>query len=140
MQDYRDLEVFRRAHANAIAVRKATKAFPKRGYTEFTSQVTRAAESVPFNIVEGCGADTAAEFARFLGISIKSAFELEYQLQVAFDYGILHEKPWNALTKENKEIRMMTSGLKRAVLRKGKDKNDRRIDDEKNRTSNTANS
>jgi four helix bundle protein len=41
----------------------------------------RAAESIPFNIVEGCGAHTRKDFARFLDISIKSSLELEAQLQ-----------------------------------------------------------
>lgn len=41
----------------------------------------RAAESITTNIVEGCGAATRREFARFLDISIKSTSELEYQLQ-----------------------------------------------------------
>jgi four helix bundle protein len=128
MQDYRDLDVFHRAHAQAVEVRKATTAFPKRGYAEFKEQVTSAAESIPFNIVEGCGADTDAEFARFLSISIKSAFELEYQLQLALDYGVLHERGWQSLTKETVEIRMMTSGLRRAVLNRKKKKDEKKIE------------
>jgi four helix bundle protein len=117
MQDPRDLKVSHRARANAVAVRKASKAFPKKGYAKFKDQLTSAAESVTFNIAEGCGADSPAEFARFLSISIKSAFELENQLDLARDYEILPAPQWEALTKETREIRMMTSGLKRAVLR-----------------------
>ncbi len=123
MQDYRNLLVFQRAHA--IAVRDATEAFPKRGYADFKSQVTSAAESIPFNIVEGCGADTQDEFARFLSISIKSAFELEYQLKLARGYRVLSEKGWNSLTNETVEIRRMSCGLRKAVLGSaGKPEND----------------
>jgi S23 ribosomal protein. len=116
MQDYRKLRVHPRAHANAIQVRKAANTFPKSGFTDFKTQLTKAAESIPFNIVEGCGADSRQEFARFLSISIKSAYELEYQLTLAKDYEVLPPKRWQALTKETVEIRMMLCGLKRKVL------------------------
>lgn len=116
MQDYRKLEVHSRAHANAIAVRKATKAFPRTGFTDFKTQLTKAAESIPFNIVEGCGADSSLEFARFLQISIKSAYELEYQLCLAKDFEVLPPRRWQALTKETVEIRKMLCGLRKKVL------------------------
>lgn len=115
MQDYRKLNVHARAHANAIAVRTTTKAFPRSGYADFKRQLTKAAESIPFNIVEGCGAESQEEFARFLQISIKSAYELEYQLSLAKDYEILGPDRWQALTKETVEIRKMLCGLRRAV-------------------------
>ena len=116
MQDYRKLNVHPRAHANAIAVRTATNAFPKSGFADFRKQLTRAAESIPFNIVEGCGAESRIEFARFLQISIKSAYELEYQLSLAKDYEVLAPERWQALTKETVEIRKMLCGLKRRLL------------------------
>lgn len=75
-----------------------------------------AAESVPFNIVEGCAATSRKEFARFLEISIKSTSELEYQLQLATDYGVLPQRVWRSLTIETIEIRRMLCGLRRAVL------------------------
>jgi four helix bundle protein len=49
----------------------------------------RAAESIVFNIVEGCGARSRKEFARFLDVSIKSCSELEAELELAKDYGVL---------------------------------------------------
>ena len=116
MQDYRKLRVHPRAHANAVQIRKETRAFPKTGFADFKTQLTRAAESIPFNIVEGCGADSREEFARFLSISIKSAYELEYQLCLAKDYEILPPHRWQSLTNETIEIRKMLCGLKRKVL------------------------
>ncbi len=116
MQDYRKLKVHPRAHANAIAIRSATKAFPKTGFSDFKRQLTKAAESIAFNIVEGCGGETRIEFARFLQISIKSAYELEYQLSLAKDYEVLAPERWEALTKETVEIRMMLCGLRRTLL------------------------
>jgi len=56
--------------------------------------MTGAAESVPFNIVEGCGGHSQKDFARFLDNSIKSSSELEYQLFLAKDYGVLLPDRW----------------------------------------------
>jgi four helix bundle protein len=76
----------------------------------------RASESVPCNIVEGCGAATRKEFARFLDIGIKSTAELEYQLQLARDCGILPDHDWRSRSAETIEVRRMLSGLRREVL------------------------
>ena len=116
MQSFRKLEVWRRAHAHAINVRRATNAFPRSGYTSLKGQIRESAESIPFNIVEGCGADTNKEFARFLGISIKSTMELEGELQMAYDNGILSYRLWRSLTQETIEIRKMLWGLRKKVL------------------------
>lgn len=116
MQDYHNLDVWARAHAQALKVRKATRRFPRTGYASLKKQMTTAAESIAFNIVEGCGASSQKEFARFLDISIKSAFELEYQLQLAMDYGVLPAKGHALLSKETVEIRKMLFGLQEKVL------------------------
>lgn len=118
MQDYRRLKVWIRAHAHTLAVRSATNGFPK-GFAEFKNQVTTSAESIAFNIVEGCGAASNPEFARFLQISIKSAYEQEYQLLLAKDYGVMIEKEWNNLSNETIEIRKMLCGLRKKVLGSG---------------------
>lgn len=75
-----------------------------------------AAESVACNIVEGCGSTSRKEFARFLDISIKSTCELEYQLQLATDCGVLTRGEWRTLTAETVEIRRMLCVLRRRVL------------------------
>ena len=71
MQDYHKLLVWRRAHAFVLEVRKTADKFPP-GFSNVRNQIIRASESIPFNIVEGCGAATRLEFARFIDISIKS--------------------------------------------------------------------
>ena len=118
MQPFRNLEVWRRAHAHALNIRRATNAFPRRGYSGLKAQIIDSAESVPFNIVEGCGADTQREFARFLGISIKSTMELEGELQMARDCRIMSQSQWRALTDETIAIRRMLCALRKRVLDK----------------------
>jgi four helix bundle protein len=116
MQDYRKLRVWGSAHSLALQVRQATSQFPRTGYASLRSQLTTAAESIAFNIVEGCGTSSQAELARFLEISRKSSMELEYQLQLARDYGILPQAAWEALNGEVIDTRRMLCGLRAKVL------------------------
>jgi four helix bundle protein len=116
MQDYRKLRVWRKAHELALSVRLASSRFPRTGYASLRNQITASAESIPCNIVEGCGAGTARDLARFLDISIKSTMELEYQLRLASDYGVLGADEGKALDGEVVDIRRMLYGLKKKVL------------------------
>ena len=116
MQDYRKLRVWSHAHRLALRVRHAANVFPRTGYASLRGQTTRAAESVAFNIVEGCGTSSQAEFARFLEISIKSTLELQYQLQLARDYGILPQNEWQDLTEATIDTRKMLCGFRRTLL------------------------
>ena len=116
MQNFRRLKVWQRGHSFAVAVRNLVRTFPRTGYAELKSQLTSAAESIPSNIVEGCAASTAKEFARYLDISIKSTAETEYRLELAKDYRILAPRRWSHMTREVIEIRKMACGLRRQVL------------------------
>jgi four helix bundle protein len=90
--------------------------FPSTGYGKFKTQITAAAESIASNIVEGAGAPTKKEFARFLDISIRSSLELEYRMELALDYGLFGHALWERLTQEVTEIRKMLFGLRKRVL------------------------
>ena len=81
--------------------------------------MTSAAESIAFNIVEGCGAESQKEFARFLGIAIKSAMELEYQLTLAGDYGLFVPGDCESLREHTVEARRMLYGLRKKVISAG---------------------
>jgi four helix bundle protein len=116
MQDFRKLKVFQRSHALSKEIRKLAAGFPSSGYSKFKTQITDAAESIASNIVEGAGAPTKKEFARFLGISIKSSLELEYRLELALDDGLIGHALWERLTNEVIEIRKMLFGLRKRVL------------------------
>lgn len=116
MQDFRRLLVWQRAHAFALAVHRATDGFPRTGYAELRGQIRRASESIASNIVEGCAAASRREFARFLDIAIKSASEVDYQLQLARDLGVMAHDRWEPLAREIVEVRKMLSGLRRTVL------------------------
>ena len=116
MQDFRKLVVWREAHAHVLAVRNAANQFPRSGYSALKIQLTRAAESIPYNIVEGSSASTPKEFARFLEISIKSASETEYQLQLACEYGLMKEENWRKLSEQTVLLRKRLFRLREKVL------------------------
>jgi four helix bundle protein len=116
MQDFRQLIVWKRAHAFALNVRRAVQEMPRTGYTDLKSQMTRAAQSIVDNIVEGCGAASRFELARYLDISIKSTSEVDYQLELARDLGVMSRNAWKPLAKEVIELRKMLSALRRSVL------------------------
>ena len=116
MQDFRQLHVWKRAHAFTLDVRRAVEAMPRTGYTDLKSQLTRAAQSIVDIIVEGCAAASRPEFARYLDISIKSTSEVDYQLELARDLGVLPHDVWKPLATEVVEIRKMLSALRRSIV------------------------
>jgi four helix bundle protein len=100
MQDFRRLLVWHRAHTLALDMHRAIDAFPRGKCAELKAQMRRATESIANNIVEGCAAASRKEFARYLDISIKSASEVDYQLQLAHDLGAIDTATWQPLARE----------------------------------------
>jgi four helix bundle protein len=72
-----------------------------------TSQIRRAASSIPSNIAEGCGRDGDAELARFCIIARGSASELEYQLLLGRDLKLLRPSDYETLSQQTVEIKRM---------------------------------
>lgn len=116
MQDHRKLRVWKKAHEMAISIRRATRQFPRTGYGSLQSQIIRAAESIVLNIAEGCGSTSPRELGRYIDISIKSTVELEAQLELAKDYGVLSMGRWSALSPLVIDVRRMLCGLRAKVL------------------------
>ena len=90
MYPFRKLSVWRRAHELSLQVHQTTEpAFRKRRYWSVIDQMRRASMSVAANIAEGSGQVTSAQFARYLTIALGSARELDYQVLLAHDLGVL---------------------------------------------------
>jgi four helix bundle protein len=115
MQDYRRLHVWRRAHIHVLRTRKITDTFPD-GHSNLKKQLTKSAESIAYNIVEGSASSSRPDFARFLGISIKSSRECEYQLLLGRDYGAIASSSWRKLHRKNKVIRKMLWRLRQRLI------------------------
>ncbi len=92
MRNFKDLEIWVLAKAVATDTYKVTKQMPSEELYGLTSQMRRAAVSIPSNISEGCSRSSNKEFARFLEIAIGSAFELETQLILSVDLKYIKEE------------------------------------------------
>src|SRR5688500_14881682 len=105
MKDYRTLNVWKSGHALTLEVYKQTKAFPKEELFALTSQLRRAAASIPANIAEGCGRDGDAELKRFLNIALGSACEVDYFVLLAGELGYLDPKVHASLADDTIQLR-----------------------------------
>jgi four helix bundle protein len=88
---YKDLKAWRKSVELVLEVYRATQRFPKCELYGLTSQMRRAAVSIPSNIAEGKGRSTDREFALFLCHARGSLLELETQSLVAEQLGYLSE-------------------------------------------------
>jgi four helix bundle protein len=88
---HRELTVWRKAMDVAVQVYQLTERFPRSETYRLTSQVTRAAASVPANIAEGNGRATRRDYAHFLAIAKGSLNDTETFLFLAMRLGYLRE-------------------------------------------------
>ena len=101
---YRELLVWRKATSLALLTYRATERFPRSELCGLTTQVRRAAVSVPSNIAEGHGRITRGEFRQFLGHARGSLLELDTQLAMARDLGYLDKHNYGELDKQTYEV------------------------------------
>ena len=111
MKDFRKLKVWERAHNLTLSIYTLTKNFPKDELYGLTSQMRRAASSIPTNIAEGCGRDSQAELNCFLFIAMGSSSELDYQLILSHDLNYLDDESFIKLSTELGEIRRMLNSF-----------------------------
>lgn len=115
MQRFTELRVWQRSHAFVLEIYKRTATFPSDERFGMTSQLRRAAASVPTNIAEGSKRRTALEYARFLNIAEGSLAEAEYLLMLCRDLGYLEEDAASVCLKEADEIARMVNALRKSV-------------------------
>ena len=75
MRNYRDLQVWNKAHKLTLELYRVSQRFPREEIYGVTSQLRRAAVSIGSNLAEGCGRRTSSELARFVSIAMGSASE-----------------------------------------------------------------
>lgn len=105
--NFKKLEIWIRSRNLVKEIYQLTQKYPKAELYGLTSQLRRAAVSVPSNIAEGCGRSTNRQLYHFLDISIGSICEVETQLYLSFDITYIQETELNRLVKEVTEIRRM---------------------------------
>ena len=125
MSDFKNLKVWRKAHALALNVHRAALKIKGAQFVSLRSQLTRAGFSIPTNVVEGNGQESPQQFARFVRFSLNSSSELEYHLMAARDVKVMTATDFKSLTAQTVEVRKMLYGLLRHLERS---KSDRRSD------------
>src|SRR5436853_202748 len=118
MRPHEKLEVWSRAVEFVVTIYKATAEFPKEEKFGLTSQIRRAAVSVPANIAEGAARQSSKEFAHFLAIAQGSASELETELLIAERLGYFETDAHKEMYNELNTIARMIVGLSQHLKRK----------------------
>ena len=118
VKDYRELIVWQKAIDLVENVYRQTAGFPRQELYGLTTQIRRAAVSIPSNIAEGQGRHTTADFLRFLAIANGSLKEVETQFYIARRLGYLEERQLVASTDRTEEIGRLISGLRKSLKSK----------------------
>ena len=115
MESYRDLQVWQKAMDLAVEVYRVTKQFPREEMFGLTSQIRRAASSVPANIAEGWGRETSGGYIQFLRIAQGSLKELETHLLLAQRVELCPYEPIQILLDQIDQIGRMLRALLRTI-------------------------
>ena len=116
MRNYRQFDIWKLAHQLALAAYRSSGGFPAEERYGLTSQLRRAAASVPANIAEGSGRPSEADFARFLGIALGSLSEFDYHLILARDLGYVDESISESPESRVADLRRMMTMFRSTVL------------------------
>jgi four helix bundle protein len=116
-RSYRDLDVWQKSMKLAVAVYKTTADFPKHELYGLSSQMRRAAVSVPANIAEGRGRWYRGEFAHHCAIARGSLMELDTYLELAIELGYLRKQSVAPALELVEELGRMLTALIRALRR-----------------------
>lgn len=118
MRNFREFIIWQRARKLVASIYQVTDSFPSKERYGLSSQIQRAAVSIPSNIAEGCSRRSELDFARFLEIAQGSAFEVETQLILANDIGYLEDDLLIELLKEIHSLQRQINKLITIIRRK----------------------
>ena len=114
--NHKDLEVWKRSMDLAIEIYNLSKRFPRNESFGLTSQIRRAAVSVPSNIAEGAARKGDKEFLQFLDISLGSLSELETQYLIAIRLAFVEQS--KEIDQLIKQVRKLIVATRNYLLRK----------------------
>ncbi|MCA1619045.1 MAG: four helix bundle protein [Acidobacteria bacterium] len=118
MRPHEKLDVWRAAVDFVVTVYNATDSFPKEEKFGLTSQIRRAAISIPANVAEGAARRSTKEFVHFISNAQGSASELETELLIAYRLGYLQEGVSRELRDALDNIGRMLIGLSQHLVRR----------------------
>jgi four helix bundle protein len=111
VKNYRELIVWQKAMDLVEMIYRVSRQFPREELYGLTSQIRRAAVSIPSNIAEGQARQSTAEFRNFLSIAQGSRAEVETQLMIAQRLGYLSSQNATEILNLTEEIKRMIYSL-----------------------------
>lgn len=118
MNNFKELNVWQKAIELVKEVYRLTDNFPNNEQFGLTSQIRRAAISIPSNIAEEAGRRSNKEFEHFLSISLGSCFELETQIIIGQELNFINSDNCNIVDELILEIQKMIRGLQKSLYPK----------------------
>jgi len=115
LKSYRDLEVWKKSINWVEQIYLASRAFPPEEKFGLTSQLRRAAMSVPSNIAEGAARSGTGEYLQSLSVATGSLAEAETPLMLANRLQMVDSSIMERLLGQAEEISKMLGGLKRSL-------------------------
>jgi four helix bundle protein len=115
MRDYKNILAWQKADDLTVAIYETTRPFPREEIYSLTSQLRRAAYSVPANIAEGASRRPQKDYLHFLYIARGSAAEVAYFIHLSRRLGYLEEDAHARLSNQAEETSRVLTGLIRAV-------------------------
>ena len=111
MKTFRDLIVWQKAMQLVTDTYQITLNFPKEELYGLTSQIKRCSISIPSNMAEGYGRNSTEDYLRFLKISRGSLYELQTQIEIAFNLHYIKKDAFDRMNEAGREIERMVSSL-----------------------------
>ena len=115
MSTFRDLIIWQKSMRLVTEIYQITTVFPKEEIYGLTSQIRRCAISIPSNIAEGYGREGNKDYLKFLNIAIASLFEMQTQLEIAFNLYYINETQFKKTFEESREIERMLSSFYKKI-------------------------
>ena len=118
LKSYKELQVWRKSYQLCLHIYTITKTFPSDEKYGISSQLRRAAVSIPSNIAEGYGRKSIKEYLQFLYIAYGSLSELETQILLSGDLGYINKAVLEQTEKDTGDIERMLKALIKSLENK----------------------
>jgi four helix bundle protein len=119
IRTHRDLLIWQKSMALVTEIYRKSQRFPAQEQYGLTSQIRRAAVSIPSNIAEGFGRQSTGDYIRFLNIAVGSLFEVQTQIEIALNLSFIQESEFTIIFESTREIdRMMSSLIQKLKIKK----------------------
>jgi four helix bundle protein len=119
IRTHRDLLIWQKSMALVTEIYRKSQRFPTQEQYGLTSQIRRAAVSIPSNIAEGFGRQSTGDYIRFLNIAVGSLFEVQTQIEIALNLSFIQESEFTIIFESTREIdRMMSSLIQKLKIKK----------------------